>query len=417
MKMPQYAKPVSIIFILAVGAAVAAYVGFGLYGPSQYLVPPPEVTVQPAVEVPAPTAPIFAISILKGSSTQGNPDFDPDIAQVPAGNIIEWTNNDDVAHTVTSSADAGATFDSGLLSAGAIFRVDTSKLNPGTYEYMCIVHPWMTASFIVGGGGAPAAPQFPISILKDSQTQGNPDYDPDAAKVPAGSIIVWTNNDSVAHTVTSSADAGATFDSSLISAGATFSLDTAKLSESKYDYMCVVHPWMQASFEIVQSAEPAAEEKIAEGATAVEPNAVISEPAETPTEAAPAETAPEQAAPTEQVVPQATPEASVEEPSTEPVAQNTVSLPQGSSTPGCETTNACYVPYSIKVPVGTTVTWTNDDSAAHTVTSGKESTPDGVFDSSLFLSGKTFSFTFEEAGEYQYFCMVHPWMKGLVTVE
>jgi plastocyanin len=409
MKMPQYAKPISIIFILAVGAAVSAYVGFGLYGPSQYLAPPPVQEEKPKeVLPPTPTAPVFAISILKGSSVQGNPDFDPDVAQVPQGDIIEWTNHDDAAHTVTSSADAGATFDSGLISAGATFRVDTSKLSPGTYEYMCIVHPWMTASFVLGGSGAPAAPEFPISILKDSSIQGNPDFDPDTAKVPLGSTIVWTNNDSAAHTVTSAADSGATFDSSLISAGATYKLDTKKLASGKYDYMCIVHPWMQASFELVQSSEPASEEKFAEGATTVEPNAV------TPEQSVPEQTAPTQ----EPSTPAGT--APVQEQSTPAkttVTQNTVSIPHGASSPGCDATNQCFVPYMISVSADTKVTWTNDDTAAHTVTSGKDASSDGIFDSSLLPAGKTFSFTFEKAGQYPYFCVVHPWMKGSVTVE
>ncbi|HSA97493.1 MAG TPA: cupredoxin domain-containing protein, partial [Candidatus Nitrosotenuis sp.] len=246
MKMPQYAKAVSIIFILAVGAAIAAYVGFGLFGPSQYLVPPP-VEEEKKPEAPVSTAPVFKISILKDSSTQGNPDFDPDMAQVPMGDVIEWTNDDSVSHTVTSAADAGATFDSSLINAGATFKVDTTKLKAGKYDYMCIVHPWMTASFEIVQGvpaAAPSAPTFAISILKDSSVQGNPDFDPDMAQVPTGNTIVWTNNDAAAHTVTSAADSGATFDSSLISPGETFKLDTTKLKAGKYDYMCIVHPWM-----------------------------------------------------------------------------------------------------------------------------------------------------------------------------
>ncbi|HII36540.1 MAG TPA: PEFG-CTERM sorting domain-containing protein, partial [Nitrosopumilaceae archaeon] len=64
------------------------------------------------------------------------------------------------------------------------------------------------------------------------------------------------------------------------------------------------------------------------------------------------------------------------------------------------------------------VTWTNDDTAAHTVTSGNPTDgPDGTFDSSLFGPGKTFSQPFKEAGTFPYFCMVHPWMKGVVTVQ
>ena len=95
----------------------------------------------------------------------------------------------------------------------------------------------------------------------------------------------------------------------------------------------------------------------------------------------------------------------------------TVSVPQGTSVPGCEATNECYIPYEITINVGEEVTWSNDDSAAHTVTGGSAADgPSGVFDSSLFMAGTTYSFTFEEAGTYPYFCMVHPWMEGIVNV-
>lgn len=95
-----------------------------------------------------------------------------------------------------------------------------------------------------------------------------------------------------------------------------------------------------------------------------------------------------------------------------------VSIPAGSSTAGCEKTNECFVPSEVTVDVGGEVTWSNDDSAAHTVTSGDiEGGPDGKFNSDLFLAGKKFSHVFDEAGEYPYFCQVHPWMKGTVIVQ
>ena len=94
----------------------------------------------------------------------------------------------------------------------------------------------------------------------------------------------------------------------------------------------------------------------------------------------------------------------------------TISVPTGSGVPGCEDTNECWDPAEVTVDVGDEVTWTNDDTAAHTVTSGVPGAPDGVFDSGLFLAGDTFSYTFDEVGEYDYFCMVHPWMTGKVQV-
>ncbi len=95
----------------------------------------------------------------------------------------------------------------------------------------------------------------------------------------------------------------------------------------------------------------------------------------------------------------------------------TVSAPAGSSVPGCEERNQCFIPADVTISVGDTVTWSNDDTAAHTVTSGIASEgPDGIFDSSLFMAGTTFEHTFDEAGEFDYFCMVHPWMTGKVLV-
>ena len=94
-----------------------------------------------------------------------------------------------------------------------------------------------------------------------------------------------------------------------------------------------------------------------------------------------------------------------------------VSNAPGSSQMGCEVDNECFIPAAVTVDVGGEVTWTNDDSAGHTVTSGApEGGPDGVFDSSLLMPDTAFSHTFEEAGEYPYFCVVHPWMTGMVTV-
>ncbi len=100
-------------------------------------------------------------------------------------------------------------------------------------------------------------------------------------------------------------------------------------------------------------------------------------------------------------------------------ATYSVGIPAGTSVPGCEVDNRCYIPADVTVNVGGEVTWSNDDSAAHTVTSGALSDSDygSMFDSGLFLSGATFSVTFDEQGEFPYFCVVHPWMEGSVIVD
>jgi len=113
------------------------------------------------------------------------------------------------------------------------------------------------------------------------------------------------------------------------------------------------------------------------------------------------------------VIPESTPEPVVEPTSMVAI----VSIPPGVAVPGCEDTNECYSPYRITITSGTTVTWSNDDSAAHTVTSGNINAGlTGMFDSGLFMADSTFEFIFEDVGTYDYFCMVHPWMTGFVDV-
>ena len=96
---------------------------------------------------------------------------------------------------------------------------------------------------------------------------------------------------------------------------------------------------------------------------------------------------------------------------------HTVDIPTGTSVPGCEDSNACYSPADITINAGDTVEWINVDTAAHTVTAGSPADVQvEIFDSSLLMGGGTWSFTFDEAGSYDYFCMVHPWMTGSVSV-
>ena len=96
MKMPQYVKPVGLIFIFAIGLGITVFVGFGVYGPTGYLLP--EVIEEAVEEIvqEVPMGKIFAISILEGSANQGNPDYDPDTSTISQGLVIEWTNHDQV---------------------------------------------------------------------------------------------------------------------------------------------------------------------------------------------------------------------------------------------------------------------------------------------------------------------------------
>jgi len=71
-----------------------------------------------------------------------------------------------------------------------------------------------------------------------------------------------------------------------------------------------------------------------------------------------------------------------------------------------------FVPATVTVTVGTTVTWTNLDSVAHTVTSETD-----LFDSGNLARNATFSYSFADRGTFSYYCAIHPSMRGKVSVE
>ena len=89
-----------------------------------------------------------------------------------------------------------------------------------------------------------------------------------------------------------------------------------------------------------------------------------------------------------------------------------VSIVPGSSS----LTTDAWSPNPVQVSVGTTVTWTNDDAQPHAVNSGENATPSGLFDSGIMAPAATFEHTFTEAGEYPYYCLLHPNMVGTVSV-
>ncbi len=94
-----------------------------------------------------------------------------------------------------------------------------------------------------------------------------------------------------------------------------------------------------------------------------------------------------------------------------------VSIPAGTNIPGCEEVDLCYDPPSLIIFSEGEIIWRNDDSSSHTVTSGNIiEGPNGIFDSGLINAGETFSFKFSDVGEYDYFCMIHPWANGSITV-
>jgi len=94
-----------------------------------------------------------------------------------------------------------------------------------------------------------------------------------------------------------------------------------------------------------------------------------------------------------------------------------VVMPTKVSRPGCEETDRCYIPSVVSISAGESVTWVNEDSAFHSVTSGFYDAPIDLFDSGHMDPFDSYTLTFDESGNYDYFCTLHPWMQGKVIVE
>ncbi|MBS1269011.1 MAG: hypothetical protein MAG458_01747 [Nitrosopumilus sp.] len=91
---------------------------------------------------------------------------------------------------------------------------------------------------------------------------------------------------------------------------------------------------------------------------------------------------------------------------------------QGSGSPGCEEVEyGCFIPGVATVDLGGKVIFLNDDSAAHTFSAGTPEGMTGEFDTSMVMAGQSYEWTADVAGEIDYFCMVHPWMVGVLIVQ
>ena len=94
------------------------------------------------------------LTILEGSSIQGNPDYDPDELTVKKGDKILVDNVDTMPHTVTngesgSDPNSGKLFDTSIINGGDSAEIDTSTVDAGTHPYYCMVHPYMTGTLTV----------------------------------------------------------------------------------------------------------------------------------------------------------------------------------------------------------------------------------------------------------------------------
>jgi plastocyanin len=261
-----------------------------------------------------------------------------------------------------------------------------------------------------GGGAeesaAPAAGTV-VTIPSGASVQGSPDYEPDDAKVPLNDNIVWVNEDTVPHTATAGSgpedpNSGKIFDTSIINGGeesAPVKLTGVKEGD-EVPYYCQVHPYMTSTLTVGPASAGGASN--ASGATAGN-TGNASSGSENATTTTAATTTASPATPT---------------PTTTAAAAATLTIPNGASVQG----NPAYEPNPLTVKVGDTIAVENKDTTPHTVTNGKDATDPTMgklFDTSIINAGDSAEIVAADLdpGEYPYFCSVHPYMTGTLTVQ
>jgi plastocyanin len=248
MKHPTIVKPVGSIVAIAGATGIIMWLAFGFVSPDTYMIPQQAAIEEPTEEI-APAGPIYAIQILKGSTEEGNPDYEPDIAMVTQGHTVQWTNEDTIVHTVTSEEGFGEIFDSSLIDAEGVFTLDTTDLDVGEYVYLCSLHPWMVATLVI------EEPKEAIKVTMPEGAaipeEGGIYYDPQVINTTIGTTVAWVNLDNTVHTVTSGdIDGGASgvFDSEMMSAGDKYEFTFTE--SGSYDYYCIFHPWMIGTINV-----------------------------------------------------------------------------------------------------------------------------------------------------------------------
>lgn len=150
-KRSPYFKAIAVIFIGAAIVGGSSFYVFGLVTPKVSQEQTSQETSQEqnsdgnATNTTMVTSVknMVNITILPGASAIGNPSFDPANLTVSTSEVVQWTNKDNVPHTVTSLADDGKTFDSSIIAPGGNYTLDISTLAAGEYGYFCTLHPDM----------------------------------------------------------------------------------------------------------------------------------------------------------------------------------------------------------------------------------------------------------------------------------
>ena len=313
---------------------------------------------------PAPGAPA---PLLSGDVSIVDRVYRPASIEVGVGATVSFVNNDDRAHTVTAT---DGSWDSGIFDTGGSYR--RSFGSAGAFSYFCTIHPDMRGEVVVvatPGSFPPPAPE-PTPHPSSPTTTVPPapagpagisivdfGFEPGSRAVAAGTTVTWTNVGAAPHTV---AATGGAFESGFLITGDTFANTFA--TPGSFSYFCTLHPAMRGTIVVT-------------GATTGSSPPPTAEP--TPSNSLPDPGSPRR-----------------------PTGPSDISI-----------IDNAFSPLTRTIATGATLRWTNGGNLPHTVTAR-----DSSFDSGFLSPGGSFQRTFVSPGVFDYFCTIHPGMKGVITV-
>ena len=356
-------------------------------------VPPPAPGAPEAPGAPAPVAAPAAPAVPAVPATPGQPGkhtvtvsdagFTPATLQARAGDTVTWVNTGAMPHTATV---AGG-FDL-ILAVGA--SASTVLQAPGTLNYVCTYHSYMTGTIVVSaalpgvtiapaaptaaapktpvvgaGKAAPAIPAKPGQPGKHTVTVSDAGFTPATLQARAGDTVTWVNNGAMPHTATVAGG----FDL-IMAPGASAS--TVLQKPGTLNYVCTYHSYMKGSI-VVSAALPGV--KVAPAGPAKAGTKPPKATASAPGSAAPA-----------------------------PAASGK------SKTYSVQVKDNTFSPSTVNARVGDTISWVNVGKMPHTVTAQDKS-----FDKVL-APGERYSYALRAQGTVAYVCTYHPGMNGTIVV-
>lgn len=164
--------------------------------------------------------------------------FVPSKVKVNYGDTVTWTNQDEFAHTATSTGGSAKSFNSGTMSSGETFSIVISPSDgKGPFPYICALHLGMVDTLFV-------ATKHTIAIT-------NFDFQPAGLVINPGDTVVWENWDVVQHTTTSDPGSPKSWDSDFLSQGSNFQVVfTVGDGPGPFPYHCTPHPDMKDTLRI-----------------------------------------------------------------------------------------------------------------------------------------------------------------------